>query len=128
VRELAVFWTAENIEEKKVAAGLPGDAGPFSGVGVSGGAATLESLLGPALEPALRLWVIMLCARTASAGRRGPVAEARPGWVSVGVGGVFTMTGAAGSPGGVRGGTFNGSSCWPREKRRLRSTEVLGSV
>ena len=51
---LAVFWTAENMDEKKVAAGLLGEGRPFSGVGVSGAGVTAESLLGPiAPEPAL---------------------------------------------------------------------------
>jgi hypothetical protein len=56
---LAVFWTAENMDEKNVAAGF-GDAGPFSGVGVSGADMMLDSLLGPAPESALRRWAIIL--------------------------------------------------------------------
>jgi len=48
----AVFWTAENMEEKKFAVGLLG----FSGVGVRGAEVMLDSLLGPMLaEPALLL-------------------------------------------------------------------------
>lgn len=123
---LAVFWTAENMEEKKVAAGLPGDAGAFSGVGVRGGAVMVDSLLGPALEPARRLWVIMLPVRTASAGRRGLPAAALPEWESVGVGGVLTMSGVDASSGGVRGGT-SGSGVLARERRRLGTTAGLGS-
>jgi hypothetical protein len=38
------------------------------------------------------------------------------------------MTGGIPSPGGVWGGTRSGSSFWPREKRRLRSTEDEGSA
>jgi hypothetical protein len=52
--ELAVFWTAVNIEEKKVVVGLLPDAGGFSGMGVSGAVVIVDSLLGPALDPALR--------------------------------------------------------------------------
>ena len=126
LNELAVFWTAENMEEKKVAAGLPGEAGPFSGVGVRGGAATVESLLGPALEPALRLWVIMFPVRTASAGRRGLLDAALFGRSSVGVGGVLTITGFGASPGGVRGGT-SGSGFWARARVRLGTRDGLGS-
>jgi hypothetical protein len=85
----------------------------------------VESLLGPALEPALRLWVIMFPAGIASAGRRGLPAGAPPGWVSVGVGGVFTISGVnGGSPGGVRGGALNGSSLWPRDRRRVPGSTV----
>jgi hypothetical protein len=71
----------------------------------------------------------MFPAGIASAGRRGRPAGAPPGWVSVGVGGVFTITGVDGaSPGGVRGGALNGSSLWPRDRRRVPgSTAGLSS-
>jgi hypothetical protein len=63
LRVFAVFWTAENMVEKKVAAWLPGETGPgpFSGVGVRGADVVLESLLGIIVpEPALALrWDIM---------------------------------------------------------------------
>jgi hypothetical protein len=52
----AVFWTADIMEEKKPLVGFPGEAWPFSGVGVRGASVMLDSLLGMMLaDPALPL-------------------------------------------------------------------------
>ncbi len=102
------------MDEKKVAAGLPGETGgPFSGVGVSGAGVMVESLLGPRVpEPALLLrWEIMVPGDDASGLDRVLAVATRSGWLgSVGVGGVLTMTGVTVSAdGGVWGGAFKGS-------------------
>lgn len=125
-----MFWTAENIDEKNVEAGF-GETGPASGVGVRGAEETVESLLGPAFEPARRLCDIMFPEGAESA-RRGllVVATMTGGGGSVGVGGVFTMMGAGADcvwVCGVCGGALKGSSFGPRERRRLRPLGELGS-
>jgi hypothetical protein len=61
---VAALCAAEIIDEKKLEPGLPlppGVTSPLSAVGVSGGAVTLESLLGPmVLEADLaRRWVLI---------------------------------------------------------------------
>lgn len=132
LRLLAVFWTAENMDEKKLAAGFPGVAGgPLSGVGVSGAEVIFESLLGPmAPDPALLLrCAIMFPGEEALEllRERGGEVEFLSGcWASVGVGGVFTMTGVVISSawGGVCGG-LRGSSLVGRDSARVLPVDFV---
>jgi hypothetical protein len=121
LKELAAFCAADSIDEKKPDAGCAlGVASPLSRVGVNGAETIFESLLGPMVTELDRLLRCALIAREEEvpfvpapwpalpqkdllSGDDWPDALAS----SVGVGGVFTMTGAGLSPlGGVRGGRF----------------------
>jgi hypothetical protein len=115
---LAAFCAAESTDEKKPPGGLvPGlDAG-FSRVGVKGTDVMLDSLLGPrVLVPDLtRRWDSIFpegdtTTSELAAGGSGsetPRSRAKECSPSIGVGGVFTMTGAGLSPaGGVCGRIF----------------------
>ena len=94
----------------------------------------LDSLLGPALaDPALDLRAIILLGGddalallvAAATGESAGDDRDVECLGSVGVGGVFTMTGAPGSPvGGVRGGREVSMLC-PLERRRNRADGVV---
>lgn len=129
LRLFVAFWAAEIMEEKKPLA--DGVVAPLSAVGVRGARVILDSLLGTMLDDAARprLCAIMLPEALASSGSVGGSDD----WLrfgdglgclgSVGVGGVFTMTGVALSlAGGVRGGA---SVLRPLERRRKRSVGAI---
>lgn len=103
---LAVFWTAEIIDERKLGVVLLDVAGRKSSTGgVSGAEVILESLLGRRdSEPALpRRCDFMPPGEDALL---FGLLEIRDRLASVGVGGVFTMTGAVSLLLGVVGRTF----------------------
>lgn len=117
VRVFAAFCAAENTDEKKpVCCVFPGVTEPFSGVGVRGADVMFDSLLGPILFPLandperMRLCDIMFPDGDVTTfgfeEMGGP--EKRGEGVSVGVGGVLTIAGAAFSivVGGVLGRPF----------------------
>jgi hypothetical protein len=132
LRVFAVLWTVDIIDEKKPDTAFPGDPGDdgFSRVGVNGAWTIFESLLGPRVpEPALRRCDIMFPFVGDAFGCGDVVTEVfltglpwKVGWLaSVGVGGVFTITGVPLSfDGGVWGG-LEVSTLAPCERRRKRS-------
>lgn len=117
VRVFAAFCAAEKTDEKKpVCCGFPGVTDPFSGVGVRGADVMFESLLGPILFPLandperIRLCDIMFPDGDVTTFGFDEIGdpEKRGEAVSVGVGGVLTIAGAAFSTvvGGVLGRPF----------------------
>lgn len=142
LRVLAAFCAADIIDVKKPEVAPDGVVAPLSGVGVRGADVIFDSLLGPSVaDPALPLlWAIMLPVgdelMVVLAGEPPALAgELLAGesliaeWLeSVGVGGVFTITGVPFSAvGGVRGGLVV-SIFWPRERRRNRSVGAVFDV
>lgn len=117
VRVFAAFCAAEKTDEKKpVCCEFPGVTEPFSGVGVRGADVIFDSLLGPILFPLandperMRLCDIMFPDGDVTTFGLVEIGEPekRGEAVSVGVGGVLTITGAAFSTvvGGVLGRPF----------------------
>jgi hypothetical protein len=119
VSVFAAFCAAEKTDEKKpVCCAFPGVTDPFSGVGVRGADVIFDSLLGPMLFPLandperMRLCDIMFPDGEVTTFGLFEIEigepEKRGEAVSVGVGGVFTIAGAAFSivVGGVLGLPF----------------------
>jgi hypothetical protein len=117
VRVFAAFCAAEKTDEKKpVCCVFPGVTDPFSGVGVRGADVIFDNLLGPILFPLandperMRLCDIMFPDGEVTTFGFVEIGEPekRGGAVSVGVGGVLTIAGAAFSivVGGVLGRPF----------------------
>lgn len=139
VNVFAAFWAAEKTEEKKPVcwALVPGVIDPFSGVGVRGAEVMFDSLLGPIFPLACEPERMRLCdiifpegdVTTLGFFATGDDPAKRGELLSVGVGGVLTIAGAAFSVvvGGVLGRPFVSIICGILGSL-IRSCEACTSV